>query len=83
VVDDAIAPGDIGAKHRLDLRRRIAAMRAGGDEDRHIAGADVRHLLEECLEHLAARLRAGDVADRNRHAAAAARQLAQRRRADW
>ena len=41
------------------------------------------HLGEQRVEHVAARLRAGDVTYGNRDAAAAAGELAKRRRADW
>ena len=57
-------------------------MRARRDQNRDVAGADVRHLFEEGLEHLAARLRARDVAYGNCHATAAAGDLAERRRVD-
>ena len=82
VIDNAVLPHDVAAEHRVDFRGRVAAMRAGRDQDRDVARADVRHLFEERLEHLAARLRAGDVADGNRDAAAAVGELAERRRGE-
>jgi hypothetical protein len=62
VVDNAISIQDVAAEHALELGRRIDPMRARGDENRDVFGSDLRHLLEERAQHVAARLRPGDVA---------------------
>ena len=65
VIDHAIAVQDLAAEHPFELGRRVRAMRAGGDQDRHVFRPHVRHLVEERREHLASRLRARHVADRD------------------
>lgn len=82
MVDDSIAAQDVGAQHHLQLRGRVGAMRPGRDENRDIRGADIPHLVEERPQHLATRLRAGDVADRDGDRLALSDELPQRWSAD-
>ena len=77
----AIAVQDLAAQHPFELGRRARAMRAGGDQNRHVFRPHVRHLAEERREHLASRLRARHVADRDGDRPARASQRRKRRTA--
>ena len=79
VVDDAVAARDVGAEHLLVFGRRVDAMRAGRDQDRDVFGRMLRQLVKDRLERLLPRLRARDVADRNRDRLPGPDDLAKRR----
>ena len=82
VIDDAAGGEDVAPEHSLELGVGVRAMRAGGDEDRDVGPRDIRHLVEERLQLLPARLSARDVADGDGHALALPNLLAERRAAD-
>jgi len=78
MVEDPVAAHDVPAEHPLELLGAVAAVGARGDEDGHVLGPDLRHLLEERLEHLLPRLSASDVADRDGDSLAGLDQIAKR-----
>ena len=58
VIDDLVAAQDVPAEHALQFLIAVSAMGAGRDENGDVLRPHLRHLLEECLEHLDSRLRA-------------------------
>ena len=79
VVDDPDRVDDLVAEHRAQLRRRVAAVGAGRDEEHDVVeGDDAVELVEDRGDHDVARLRARDVTDADRDRLAAPDELAQR-----
>ena len=74
MVHDPEGPDDVGAEHRDPLVGGARPMRARRDEDHHVLRPDdaIAH-LEDGLQHRAAGLRTGHVADRDRHGLAGSR----------
>ena len=83
VVDHLDALQHRAAEHRLELRRRVAAVRARRDRDRdRRVRRHRRDLVQQHRQHQRPRLGARAVADRDDDAVAVAHQLAQRRAAE-
>ena len=67
VVDDPAVPDDVLAEHREEFRRRVRAVRPGGDQHHDVLGADHPvEGLEDRPEHQLPWLRTRDVADGDR-----------------
>ena len=82
VVDHPIAAGDVRAEHLLQLGGSVGAVRPGRDQNGDVVRRDIGHLLEQRRQHLLPRLRAGDVADRNRDRLSPPEELPERRAAE-
>src|SRR6185369_4415425 len=65
VVDDAAPREHVAPEHAFQFRVAVRAVRAGGDQDGDVAAGDAGELLEDGPQHLRARLRPRDVADRD------------------
>ncbi len=66
VIDDPVARHDVGPEHPRQLVGRTGTVGARGDQNRDVLGARLPERGEDGFEHHPARLRACDVADRDR-----------------
>src|SRR5262245_56948164 len=78
MANDAAALRELAADHALDFLVVVAAVRAGGDEDRDVLKPDAGHLRDQRFQHHLARLGSSDVANGNADLAAGLVEIPQR-----